>query len=48
LARNQDKVSEWSIMWRLSTDCCFSELALKKSNSACWSSTKQTSYLIKM
>jgi hypothetical protein len=26
LARNQDNVS----------DCCFSELALKKSNSSCW------------
>ena len=27
----------------LSADCCFSELALYKSNSACWSNTKQTS-----
>jgi hypothetical protein len=27
----------------LSADCCFSELALCKSNSACWSSTKRTS-----
>jgi hypothetical protein len=26
----------------LSADCCVSELALKKSNSACLSSTKQT------
>ena len=25
----------------LSVDCCFSELALEKSNSACWSSTKK-------
>jgi hypothetical protein len=23
-------------------DCCFRELALQRSNSACWSSTKQT------
>jgi hypothetical protein len=28
---------------RLPADCCFSELALYKSNSACWSSTKRTS-----
>jgi hypothetical protein len=27
----------------LSTDCCFSEIALYKSNSACWSSTKRAS-----
>ena len=27
----------------LPTDCCFTELGLQKSNSACWSSTKQTS-----
>jgi hypothetical protein len=27
----------------LPTDCCFSELALLKSNSACWSRTKRTS-----
>ena len=27
----------------LSADCCFSELALWKSNSACWSSTKRIS-----
>ena len=27
----------------LPTDCCFSELALLKSNSACWSSTKRIS-----
>jgi hypothetical protein len=27
----------------LSADCCFSELALLKSNSACWSRTKRTS-----
>jgi hypothetical protein len=27
----------------LSADCCFSELALYKSNSVCWSSTKRTS-----
>ena len=27
----------------LPVDCCFSELALLKSNSACWSGTKQTS-----
>ena len=27
----------------LSTDCCFSELALLKSNKACWSSTKRAS-----
>jgi hypothetical protein len=27
----------------LPTDCCFSELALYKSNSMCWSSTKRTS-----
>jgi len=26
----------------LPTDCCFSELALLKSNSVCWCSTKQT------
>jgi len=26
----------------LSVDCCFRELALYKSNSACWSSTKRT------
>ena len=36
LARNQDNVSE---------DCCFSELILWKSNSACLSSTKRTSSL---
>jgi hypothetical protein len=29
----------------LPAECCFSELALKKSNSACWSSTKRTSAL---
>jgi hypothetical protein len=27
----------------LSTDCCFSQLALYKSSSACWSSTKRIS-----
>ena len=27
----------------LSADCCFNELALKKSKSACWSRTKGTS-----
>jgi hypothetical protein len=27
----------------LSANCCFSELALRKSNSACWSSSKGTS-----
>jgi hypothetical protein len=27
----------------ISVDCCFSELALSKSNSACWSRTKRTS-----
>ena len=27
----------------LSADCCFNELALKKSKSACWSRTKRTS-----
>jgi hypothetical protein len=27
----------------LPVDCCFSELTLLKSNSACWSSTKWTS-----
>ena len=27
----------------LSTECCFNELGLCKSNSACWSSTKHTS-----
>ena len=26
-----------------SAECCFSELALLKSNSACWSSTKRSS-----
>jgi len=39
LARNQNNVSEWSDM----STCGFSELALLKSNSACYSSTKQTS-----
>ena len=29
----------------LPTECCFSELALYKSNSACWSTTKRTSSL---
>jgi hypothetical protein len=34
-------VSEWSDM--SIADCCFSELALSKSNSVCWSRIKQTS-----
>ena len=42
LVRNQDNVS-LSGATCLSTDCCFSEVALLKSNSACRSSTKQTS-----
>jgi hypothetical protein len=29
--------------WFLPADCFFSELSLKKSNSACWSRTKRTS-----
>jgi hypothetical protein len=33
LARNQNNVSQWSDM--STRDCCFNELALKKSNSAC-------------
>jgi hypothetical protein len=33
LARNQDNVSEWSDI----STCCFSELPLWTSNSACWS-----------
>jgi hypothetical protein len=41
LARNQNNVSEWSEC--LSADCCFSELALCKSYSACLSRTKRTS-----
>ena len=36
LARSQYDASEWS-------DCCFSELALKTSSEACWSSIKRTS-----
>jgi len=36
-------MSEWSDIISLTADCCFSELALLKSNSACWSSTKRTS-----
>ena len=36
LAWNQNNVSEWNNMYTY----CFSELALIKSNSACWSSTK--------
>jgi hypothetical protein len=39
LARNQNNVSEWSDMSR-PANCRFSELALWKFNSACWSSTK--------
>jgi hypothetical protein len=27
----------------IAMDCCFSQLALSKSNQPCWSSTKQTS-----
>ena len=41
-ARNQNNVSEWSDM-SIPADCCFSELALLISNSACWSRTKRTS-----
>ena len=41
LARNQNNVSEWNDISTL--QCCFSELALLKSNSACWSSIKRTS-----
>ena len=40
--RNQNNVSEWGDIC-LPADCCFSELALLKSNSACWSRTKRTS-----
>ena len=38
LTQNQGNVSKWGDM-----NCCLSELALLKSNYACWSSTKQTS-----
>ena len=41
LGRNQNNVSEWFDM--STRGLCFSELALYKSNSACWSRTKQTS-----
>jgi hypothetical protein len=37
---NQNNVSEWIDM--STRDCCFSELVLLKSNSACWSSPKRT------
>jgi len=40
LARNQNNVCGATC---LSADCCFSELALLKSNSTCWSRTKRTS-----
>jgi hypothetical protein len=41
LTRNQNNVSEWSDM--STRDCCFSELALEKSNSASRSITQRTS-----
>ena len=41
LTRNKNNVSESSDM----CDCCFSELALWKSNSVCWSRKKRTSLL---
>jgi hypothetical protein len=41
LARNRNNVLSGATC--LPTDCCFSELALLKSNSACWSRTKWTS-----
>jgi hypothetical protein len=43
LARKQNNVSECPSTTCLSADCCFSELALCKSNSACWSRTKRIS-----
>ena len=39
-------MSTLSNMWRLLVNCGFSELALWNSNSACWSSTRQTSSFI--
>ena len=41
LARNRIMCPSEAIF--LSVDCCFSKLALYKSNSTCWSSTKWTS-----
>jgi hypothetical protein len=41
LLKNENKYCHLKIF--ITTDCCFSELALCKSNSACWSRTKQTS-----
>jgi hypothetical protein len=41
LARNWNNVLSGATC--LPTDCCFSELALLKSNSAVWSRTKWTS-----
>jgi hypothetical protein len=41
LALHQNNVSEWG---GLSANCCFSKLALWKSNSVCWSRTNGHSY----
>jgi hypothetical protein len=43
LAWNRDIMSDWGTCPH--ADCCFSELALNKSNLACWSSTKLPSSL---
>ena len=42
LGWNQNNISECGAIGR-SANCCFSGVALYKSNSACWSRTKRTS-----